>query len=120
LSADRRRTVPGLVAGLLLLTLAGCTSAAAEAAGPVATTTVTAVPADATTQRIAEVEFARQCAVTGQAFADESAFTTDLDDRLAAAGLTHAAWKDWHDALAGSPELLTQVSEVNAAGCPAA
>lgn len=118
MSADRR-TVPGLVAGLLLLTLAGCTSAAAEDATPAATTTVAAVPADATTQQLAAVEFARQCAVTGQAFADESAFTTDLDDRLAAVGLTHQQWKDWHDALPASPDLLAQVAEVGAAGCPA-
>jgi hypothetical protein len=114
--------VPGLVAGLLLLALAGCTSAAAEdvASAPPATTTVTAVPADATTQRLAEVEFARQCALTGQAFADESGFTTDLDARLGALGLTHAQWKDWHDALALSPALLAQVAAVGAPGCPPA
>jgi hypothetical protein len=120
LSADLRSTVPGLVAGIVLLALGGCTSAAAEVSAAAPTTTVTAVPADATTQRIAEVEFARQCAVTGQAFADESAFTTDLDARLGAAGLTHAQWKDWHDALAVSPDLLAQVSAVGAPGCPPA
>jgi hypothetical protein len=63
------------------------------------------------------VEFTRQCAVVTQSFADESGFTKDLDDRLAAAGLTHAQWKDWHDALAVSPELTTQWSKVAATGC---
>jgi hypothetical protein len=114
--------VPALAAGLLLLAVGGCSSAAAGdavSAAP-ATTTVAAVTADATTQRLAEVEFARQCAVTGQAFADETAFTTDLDTRLDAAGLTHAQWKDWHDALALSPELLAQVAVVGAPGCPPA
>jgi hypothetical protein len=58
--------------------------------------------------------------VTRQAFPDESALTTDLDDRLAAGGLTHAQWKSWHDALADSPALLTQLGQVSAPGCPAA
>ena len=51
-------------------------------------------------------------------FALISAITADLDGRLAAAGLTHAQWKDWHDALVSSPALVTQLSEVGAPGCP--
>ena len=118
MSADLRTTAAGLVAGVLLLAVGGCTSAAADPT--VAAGTVHGMPADETTDRIAAVEFARQCAVTGQAFADETAFTTDLDTRLGAAGLTHAQWKDWHDALALSPELLAQVAVVGAPGCPPA
>ena len=118
-SPDARRTALGLLAAGLLLTLGGCGSAAAgpadgHAAG---TTTAHAVPADDVTGRIAAVEFARQCAVTGQAFADESGLTTDLDQRLTAAGLTHAQWKAWHDALATSPDLLAQLTGVSAPGC---
>jgi len=65
------------------------------------------------------VEAARQCEVGSSAFAEESAITADLDARLAAAGLTHTQWKDWHDALATSPDLVAQLSQVNASGCAA-
>ena len=100
----------------MALTVSGC---AAEAAGAdaAAATSIAAVPADATTQRIAEVEHARQCAVASLAFPDEAAITTDLDDRLAAAGLTHQQWKEWHDALAASPALVTQLTEVGPPAC---
>jgi hypothetical protein len=122
-SRDVRRTGLGLLAAVLLLTVAGCASAAAGSAddsSAASGTSVPAVAADDLTGRIAAVEFARQCTVTAQAFADESAITTDLDSRLTAAGLTHAQWKDWHDALAASPELLVQLSGVSAPGCAAA
>ena len=113
---------------MLLLSLLGAcgtggaqdTPAAAPSTGTVAVAAIpgmTPVAADDVTARIAAVEFTRQCAVVTQSFADESGFTTDLDDRLAAAGLTHAQWKDWHDALAVSPELITQWSQVAATGC---
>jgi hypothetical protein len=58
--------------------------------------------------------------VSSANYADEATFTTDLDDRLAAAGFTHAQWKQWHDALADSPELITQFAEISAPGCPPA
>jgi hypothetical protein len=122
-SRDARRTGLGLLAAVLLLAVGGCTDTAAgsaEDSSAAATTSVSDVAADDVTGRIAAVEFARQCTVTAQAFADESAITTDLDDRLTAAGLTHAQWKDWHDALAASPELLAQLAEVSAPGCAAA
>jgi hypothetical protein len=113
---------------LLLSLLAACGAGGAQDSTPATapstgTAAVAAVPgrtpvaADDVTARIAAVEFTRQCAVVTQSFADESGFTTDLDDRLAAAGLTHAQWKDWHDALAVSPELTTQWSKVAATGC---
>ena len=75
--------------------------------------------ADGTTRAIAEVEFARQCTIGSQSFADEAGITAALDDRLADAGLTHEQWKRWHDALVDSPELVAQVAEISAAGCPA-
>ena len=118
-----RRAGLGLLAALLLLAVGGCAPAATgsvDGTSPAATTSVSAVAADDLTGRIAAVEFARQCTVTAQAFAEESDITTDLDSRLTAAGLTHAQWKDWHDALAVSPELLAQLSEVSAPGCAAA
>ena len=121
-SPDVRRAGLGLLAAALLLGAGGCTSAAAEADSPGSPATATAahaVPADEVTGRIATVEFARQCTVTSQAFADESAITTDLDSRLTDVGLTHQQWKEWHDALAVSPELLAQLATVGAAGCPA-
>lgn len=119
-SRDVRRGGLGLLVAVLVPFLGGCGSAAggSSAAAPTSAR-ATAVPADDLTGRIAAVEFARQCTVTAQAFADESAITTDLDSRLTAAGLTHAQWKDWHDALAASPELLAQLSEVSAPGCAA-
>jgi len=120
-SRDVRRTGLGLLVAGLLVTVTGCGATEAEASSAASTTSAapTGASADDVTGRIAAVEFARQCTVTQQAFADESAITTDLDDRLTAAGLTHQQWKDWHDALAGSPELLAQLAQVGAPGCPA-
>jgi hypothetical protein len=117
---DRRlaRAAVSLAALVLLGATAGCgTDAAAEASTGSAPT---GTEADAATGRIAEVEWARQCTVDTANHADENAFTTDLDARLAAAGSTHEQWKQWHDALADSPELITQFAEISAAGCPAA
>ena len=106
------------------LALVGATTACATGSGtgsatgsPTEVVTSTATQADATTQRIAEVEFGRQCTVGTTSYTDEAAFTTDLDDRLAAAGFTHEQWKQWHDALADSPELATQFAAISAAGC---
>ncbi len=81
--------------------------------------TPSSMPADVMTGRIAEVEFARQCVVASANYADEAQFTIELDTHLAAAGFTHEQWKQWHDALVGSPELVTQFAEISAAGCPA-
>jgi hypothetical protein len=114
--SDRRlaRAAVSLAALALLGATAGCGSDAAAEAG-----TPTGTAADATTGRIAEVEWARQCTVDTANHADETAFTTDLDARLTAAGFTHGQWKRWHDALADSPELITQFAEISAPGCPA-
>lgn len=107
-----------LAALALLGATAGCGSdATAEASAGTAPTGTTA---DTTTRRIAEVEWARQCTVDTASHADENVFTTDLDARLGAAGFTHGQWKRWHDALADSPELITQFAEISAAGCPPA
>jgi hypothetical protein len=115
--SDRRpaRAVVALAALAVLGATAACGSDSADdaAARPLGT------PADATTGRIAEVESARQCTVASVNYADEAQFTTDLDARLTAAGFTHAQWKQWHDALADSPELVTQFAGISAAGCPA-
>jgi hypothetical protein len=116
-SCRRPAATLGLVA-VALLAVSGCASdPARSSAGSSAAPTTRAAPADELTQRIAEVESARQCAVTSQSFADEEDITTDLDTRLAAAGLTHAQWKDWHDALVDSPDLVAQLTEVSAPGC---
>ena len=88
-------------------------------ADPPAATSAPAVPGDGTTQRLAEVEFLRQCTVASTSFVDEGAITTDLDARLAAAGFTHEQWKQWHDALVHSPGLVEQFAGISAAGCPA-
>ena len=105
----------------MLVAVSGCASAAGQpSAASSAAPTSNAVPADELTQRIAQVEFDRQCAVTSLAFPNEADITTDLDTRLAAAGLTHAQWKDWHDALDVSPALVTQLAEVSAPGCAGA
>src|SRR4051794_1619735 len=98
----------------VLGTVAGCGSDAVDASAGAPTGTA----ADASTGRIAEVEWARQCTVDTASHADENAFTTDLDARLTAAGFTHEQWKRWHDALADSPELITQFAAISAAGCP--
>ena len=117
--SDRRlaRGVVALAALALLGATAGCGS---DDAADASTNAPTGTTADATTLRIAEVEWARQCTVDTANHADENAFTTDLDARLAAAGFTHEQWKQWHDALAESPELITQFAEISAPGCPAA
>jgi hypothetical protein len=110
--------------GRVLLALA-CAAGLAACGGGSGTETAeeapasTAAPADATTRGLAEIEFARMCTVSGANFADEADFTVDLDDRLTAAGFTHEQWKQWHDALADSPDLVAQYAEVSAAGCPA-
>ena len=114
MSRDRRAAGLAALGATAVLTLTGCAGAAAQ---PAAGSAVAAVPADEVTRRIAEVEAARQCAVTAQTFPDEAAITADLDGRLAAEGLTHAQWKDWHDALVDSPELVAQFAEISAAGC---
>jgi predicted outer membrane protein len=121
LSSAERTVRLGLAAAALalLVATAGCGSdqdGAAAAASP----TPTGTPADATTRGLAEVEFARQCTVASVNYADEAEITADLDDRLAAAGFTHAQWKRWHDALVESPELVAQFAEISAAGCPPA
>ena len=116
--SDRRlaRAAVSLAALVLVGGTAGCGSDAADASagGP------TGTAADATTGGIAEVEWARQCTVDTASHADENAFTADLDARLTAAGFTHEQWKRWHDALADSPELITQFAAISATGCPAA
>jgi hypothetical protein len=118
-SPDVRRTGWGLLAAALLaLSVGGCGSATGGSTAAAAT--VAAAPADQVTHRIAEVEFARQCAVTTQSFPDESAITADLDTRLAAQNLTHAQWKKWHDELADSKPLLAQLAQVSGPGCPSA
>lgn len=119
MSGDRRGARAGAAVALLLL-LAGTSACGSDAdAAPVINSAPSGTPADATTGRLAEVEFARQCTVADANHADEAAFTADLDARLAAAGFTHAEWKAWHDALADSPELVAQYARLSAAGCPA-
>jgi len=109
---------------LTVLAVAGGTAACGSdpdvgaAAGAASSTSASAVPADATSRGIAEVEFARQCTVGSASFAGEADLTTDLDARLAAAGFTHEQWKRWHDALADSPELVAEFAHISAAGCP--
>ena len=105
----------------MVLAVSGCASSPDQpSAGSSAGSSTSAVPADELTHRIASVEFGRQCAVTSLTFPNESDITTDLDTRLAAADLTHVQWKDWHDALVDSPELVAQLSEVSAPGCAGA
>jgi hypothetical protein len=120
LSSDRpSRALVALGLLTLLAGTAACgTEAAADAAPVTSSSAPSGTPADPATGRIAEVEFARQCTVASANFADEAEFTTDLDARLAAAGFTHEQWKQWHDALDDSPELVTQFAEISAAGCP--
>lgn len=115
------RAALGLLAAGVVLTVGGCASGAAHpSSGSSVASAPGAVPADELTRRIAEVEAARLCAVTATTFANEADITTDLDTRLAAVGLTHAQWKDWHDALVDSPDLVAQLTEVSAPGCPGA
>lgn len=115
-----RRLLAGLAIAAAAGSLSGCGGGNASAASADATATATARAADATTQKIAQVEFARQCTIGTQSFADEAGITTDLDGRLAAAGLTHAQWKKWHDALVVSPALVAQLHALSVAGCPPA
>ena len=78
----------------------------------------TARPADDMTQGLAVIEFGRLCTVGSLNFADEAALDADLDSRLSAAGFSHEQWKEWHDALADSPALVTQYAQISAPGCP--
>ena len=120
----RAGAASALAAVALALTVGGCAAdddQPATAGSSVGTASASsAVPADDVTRRLAVVEAARQCAVTTTSFPDEVALTTDLDDRLAADGLTHAQWKDWHDALVHSPDLVAQLVEVSGPGCAGA
>jgi hypothetical protein len=97
---------------------AACGTDRSDAESAASSTSASAVPADAMTRGIAEVEFARQCTVGSTNFASEADLTSDLDARLAAAGFTHQQWKRWHDALADSPELVAEFAHISAAGCP--
>lgn len=120
MSSDRRLARAGAPLALLFL-LCGTTACGTGAAGADAGTSSSApagTPADATTGRIAAVEFERQCTVASASVADEAEFTLELDTRLAAAGFTHAEWKQWHDALDDSPQLVAQFTGISAAGCP--
>jgi hypothetical protein len=120
LPAGRRAAVLGLAAAAVVLGVSGCAAGTGQpSAGSDAGSPARAVPADDLTRRIAGVEFARQCTVTTASFPSESDITADLDTRLAAAGLTHAQWKGWHDALVDSPALVAQLTQAGAAGCPA-
>ena len=112
--------VCALAAAALALTLSGCAADDDHPSTAGSASASSAVPADELTRRLAVVEAARQCAVTTTSFPDEAALTTDLDDRLAADGLTHQQWKDWHDALAHSPDLVSQLVEASAPGCAGA
>lgn len=105
------------LAGGLLLT--SCSSGSPAASAPAATGPA-ALRADTLTRQLAQVEFDRQCAISTVSFPSEGAITADLDDRLTKAGLTHAQWKRWHDALARSPELVGQFQQISGAGCPGA
>jgi hypothetical protein len=113
--------VGGGCAGFVLASLcAACgTGSADDAAGGAEPTATVGMAADAGTRRLAEVEFHRQCDVDEVSFAAEADITADLDERLADAGFTHQQWKRWHDALAGSPDLVAQFTEVVAEGCAA-
>jgi hypothetical protein len=120
-SSDQRvrRLVTGLVLAALATSLSACGGNGDAASGPIHPTSAVR-PADATTKRIAEVEFQRQCAIGSASFPDESGITADLDTRLSVVGLTHEEWKRWHDALVSSPALVAQLRTVSSAGCPAA
>lgn len=112
-----RLAAVALGAVLLGSTLGGC----ASSGGPdVASTVRTNVVADDRTHQIAKVEFERQCVVGTQSFPKESDIDADLAKRLTAAGLSHLEWKEWHDSLVTSPDLVTQLAAVGRAGCPKA
>ena len=116
----RAGAASALAAVALALTVGGCAADGDQPSTAAGAPASSAVPADDLTRRLAVVEAARQCAVTTTSFPDEAALTTDLDDRLAADGLTHAQWKDWHDALVHSPDLVAQLVEVSGPGCAGA
>ncbi|GAA2740465.1 hypothetical protein GCM10009868_02780 [Terrabacter aerolatus] len=106
-----------VAAGVVLLGT-GLGACGSSGGSPGAASTVRAdVPADARTQQIAEVEFARQCSVGTQSFPKEADIDADLAKRLATAGVSHLEWKQWHDSLAVSPQLVTQFAEVGKHGC---
>lgn len=112
------RTVLALAA-LLTLSTGACSSPGQTPTSSGTTRTVRSnVAADAKTRQIAQVEFIRQCSIGAQSFPKEADLTTDLDNRLAAAHLTHLAWKNWHDELATSPQLVTQLHDIAKTGCP--
>lgn len=117
-----RAVLPGLVAVALVsgLTACGSDSGAPSPGGAGTTPVPTNVAADATTRSIAEVEFVRQCEIATMSFPKESDIDADLATRLKKVGIEHLAWKNWHDALATSPQLVTQLAEVGAKGCPKA
>ncbi|MDT0278328.1 hypothetical protein [Blastococcus goldschmidtiae] len=119
MSCSDRRLARAVVTLAALAVLGSTAACGADATAEAAPATSSGTPADADTGRIAEVEFARQCTVASVNYADESQFTTDLDARLAAAGFTHQQWKQWHDALVDSPELVAQFAQIGEAGCPA-
>ena len=101
----------GTVALLAALTACGKSGALAKS------TILRNVKADAQTRIIAGAEFKRQCTIDQQSFPKEADITRDLDNRLGALGISHLAWKNWHDQLATSPELVRQLTEVGKAGC---
>jgi hypothetical protein len=90
---------------------------ACSSSGARASTIPSNVKADAHTRVIAEVEFRRQCMIGQQSFPQEIDITKDLDGRLGAVGINHLTWKNWHDELATSPELVKQFAELSKAGC---
>lgn len=106
------------VALLMILAVGACSTSPPSPASSSATAVPKNIAADATTLAIARVEVARQCTIGSQSFPKESDLTADLDKRLAAAQLTHLAWKNWHDELATSPQLVKQFAELTTAGCP--
>lgn len=104
--------IAGAVAFLSALTACGNSGARGASA-----TILRNVKADAQTRVIADVEFKRQCTIDQQSFPKEADITRDLDNRLGALGISHLAWKNWHDQLATSPQLVSQLAEVSKAGC---
>ena len=121
-AASRRSRVVAVTLGAALLgaTLGACGSSGTSTAPSPSSTVRADVPADARTHQIAEVEFARQCAVGTTSFPKEADIDADLAKRLTSAGLSHLEWKQWHDSLVVSPALVTQLAEVGRAGCPKA
>jgi hypothetical protein len=117
--AARAGTVLAALAFVGVVAACGTEPDTGAAEGAVSSSASSARPADATTSGLAQVEVDRQCTIASTSFADEADITTDLDDRLATAGFTHQQWKEWHDALADSPELVAQFAEISTAGCAA-